>query len=49
MLHAKMAIWTPDKHTAWSIHNAKYKTHPEGDKICSPAFLSSIYIRTCDL
>ena len=39
----------PDKHTAWNIHNVKHKTHPEGEKICSPTFSSSVCFRLRDV
>ena len=30
--HTNIAIWAPDKHTAWSTYNAKHKTQPKGEK-----------------
>ena len=43
---ANMAIWTSGKHTAWSTHNVKHKTYPEGEKIHGPMFSSNIYLTT---
>ena len=49
ILRANMVIWSTVKHTPWSMHNIKYKTHPEGEKIRCQAFSSSIFLRTHDL